>query len=104
MKESATRKPNAAPLSGHFTITPNPVVKGHPAIFHITVFTAPESVVLKVVWDFGDGTTSTSLIGIHTYQKAGTYEATLRVTDNNGNTSATKRKVRVIKRNKQTTP
>lgn len=104
IKEFATRKPEATPPSGHFTVTPNPVVEGQPAIFHVTAFTAPESVVLEVIWDFGDGATSTSLIGVHTYQKAGTYEATLRVTDSNGNSSTTKRKVRVIKKNRQATP
>jgi len=100
IKEFVTRKPGAAPPSGHFTVTPNPVPEGCPAIFHITVFTAPESVVLEVEWDFGDGATSTSLIGVHAYQKPGTYRATLKVTDSNGNTVTAKRTVRVTRKNR----
>ncbi|MEM3466164.1 MAG: PKD domain-containing protein [Candidatus Jordarchaeales archaeon] len=100
IKEFITRRPDAAPPSGDFTVTPNPVVEGCPAVFHVTVFTAPESVVLEVCWDFGDGSTSASLIGVHVYQKAGTYKATLKVVDSNGNTATTKRNVRVIKKSR----
>jgi PKD repeat protein len=38
-------------------------------------------------WDFGDGNSSTSANPSHTYASAGTYVATLLVTDNDGGTS-----------------
>jgi len=97
IKEFIVKRPTATPPSVHFTVTPNPVQEWCPAIFHVTVLTAPESVVLEVEWDFGDGTTSTSLIGIHAYEKPGTYQATLKVTDSNGNVATAKRIVRVTK-------
>ena len=40
--------------------------------------------VAAVLWDFGDGATSTATNPSHNYASAGTYGVTLRVTDNNG--------------------
>jgi len=36
-------------------------------------------------WDFGDGSTSTEPAPAHTYQKAGTFTVTVKVTDDKGN-------------------
>lgn len=41
----------------------------------------------KVVWDFGDGTTSTDLTGSHYYKYPGTYPVTLTVFNSSGYTS-----------------
>src|SRR5215470_1246052 len=38
-------------------------------------------------WSFGDGQTSTSALPVHVYQNAGTYTATLSVTDSAGGKS-----------------
>ncbi len=38
----------------------------------------------SVYWDFGDGTTSTSLNPTHTYNQSGAYSVSLTVTDNSG--------------------
>lgn len=38
----------------------------------------------SVVWTFGDGATATSLVAQHTYVAAGSYHATLSVTDSSG--------------------
>ncbi|MFC1902404.1 DUF4349 domain-containing protein, partial [Chloroflexota bacterium] len=37
-------------------------------------------------WDFGDGNTSTEVAPAHAYQSEGSYNVTLRVTDDRGNT------------------
>jgi hypothetical protein len=37
-------------------------------------------------WDFGDGGTSTEAVPMHTYDKAGTYPVTVKITDDKGNT------------------
>lgn len=39
---------------------------------------------LSVLWDFGDGTTSTEPVVTHTYEKAGDYMVLLTVKDNSG--------------------
>ena len=44
----------------------------------------PDGVIASYVWNFGDGTSSTLSNVSHTYSTAGTYNASLTVTDNSG--------------------
>jgi len=44
----------------------------------------PDGVIASYLWNFGDGTTSTLSNVSHTYSSAGTYNASLTVTDNSG--------------------
>jgi PKD repeat protein len=44
----------------------------------------PDGVIASYVWNFGDGTSSTLSDVSHTYSAAGTYNASLTVTDNSG--------------------
>lgn len=44
----------------------------------------PDGVIASYLWNFGDGTTSTLSNVSHTYSAAGTYNASLTVTDNSG--------------------
>jgi PKD repeat protein len=44
----------------------------------------PDGVIASYLWNFGDGTTSTLSNVSHTYSVAGTYNASLTVTDNSG--------------------
>jgi ABC-type branched-subunit amino acid transport system substrate-binding protein/PKD repeat protein len=44
----------------------------------------PDGNIVEYRWDFGDDQTSTSPNPSHTYEEAGTYTVTLRVTDNQG--------------------
>jgi len=43
-----------------------------------------DGTITKYIWNFGDGTTSSSKNPIHAYKNNGTYIVTLEVTDNNG--------------------
>jgi len=47
----------------------------------------PDGNIVEYRWDFGDEQTSTSANPSHTYEGAGTYTVTLRVTDNQGDTN-----------------
>jgi PKD repeat protein len=44
----------------------------------------PDGNIRSAAWDFGDGSTGTSLIAEHTYAAPGLYRATLTVTDSDG--------------------
>lgn len=44
----------------------------------------PDGAIASYVWNFGDGTSSTLSNVTHTYSTAGTYNASLTVTDNSG--------------------
>lgn len=51
--------------------------------------TDPDGTIVAYDWNFGDFTTGTGAVISHSYTSAGTYPATLTVTDNRGDTSAT---------------
>jgi PKD repeat protein len=48
----------------------------------------PDGTIASVSWTFGDGASASGATASHTYAVAGTYTATLQVTDNDGLTSA----------------
>lgn len=51
--------------------------------------TDPDGSVVAYDWNFGDFTTGSGAVISHTFTSAGTYPATLTVTDNRGDTSST---------------
>lgn len=55
----------------------------------------PDGVIVSYLWDFGDGTTSTSQNPVHTYTVPGDYVATLTVTDDQGVSSVNSARVGV---------
>lgn len=59
------------------------------ATFTDTSTDAPPGNVVSWLWRFGDGTTSGSQSPVHDYAAGGTYDVSLTVTDDLGNTSAT---------------
>lgn len=84
-------------------VKPAPVVAKAPVSNKCNTFTFDardsfddDNQKLEYLWDFGDGTTSTTALTTHTYEKAGDYNVTLKVTDNSGlvcNTAVTSDKV-----------
>ncbi len=55
----------------------------------------PDGQIVSYVWDFGDGDNSTEPNPIHTYNDAGTYTATLTVTDIDDATDSTTTQIQV---------
>lgn len=92
------KKDGATPPHGSFAIIPQVATEGFPALFYPTILIAPESIVMKLEWDFGDGEKSNLMLTRHAYEKAGTYEVTLKAIDNYENLSTTRRLIRVIEK------
>lgn len=98
MKSYITKKQGIPIPHGSFSILPHPIPEGFSAIFYPTVMTAPQSIILQLEWDFGDGEKSPRILTRHAYGKAGTYEVSLKAIDNYGNESFSKQLIRVIKK------
>ncbi|WP_219093950.1 PKD domain-containing protein [Streptomyces sp. JJ38] len=54
----------------------------------------PDGRIVSYAWDFGDGESGSGVSPSHTYAAAGSYEVTLTVTDDAGNTDSVTRSVR----------
>src|SRR5581483_5524242 len=78
---------NKAPIA---KITAGPVSGSAPLKVHFDGSTSsdPDGSLTGYSWSFGDGTSGSGSIVDHTYNQAGTYTATLTVTDNNGATGS----------------
>jgi YVTN family beta-propeller protein len=55
-----------------------------PAIFDGSASTDPDGTIVSYDWTFGDGTAASGAAVTHTYTKTGSYEAQLKVLDNEG--------------------
>ncbi len=75
--------PNQGPTAA-FTVAG--VTAGQPQAFDASASSDSDGTILSYAWDFGDGATETTTTptASHTYAAAGTYGATLTVTDNEG--------------------
>ena len=58
-----------------------------PAPLSVTFTDASPGQIISRVWDFGDGTTSTDPVSLHTYANAGKYQVRLTVTGQSGDSS-----------------
>jgi hypothetical protein len=69
-----------------FTFTPASPVHGSPVTFNGAGSSDPDGTIKSYRWTFGDGTTAitTTASTSHTYAAAGTFKATLKVTDSLG--------------------
>jgi len=67
-------------------ISTNQALVGQSITFDASGSSDPDGQITQYLWNFGDGTTSTQKIVTKAYSRAGTYTATLTVTDNQGAT------------------
>ena len=74
---------NQAPVAAFSSTTINLV-----ASFTGGASADPDGTIAGYAWNYGDGTTGTGVTSSHTYAAAGTFTATLTVTDNQGATNA----------------
>ncbi|MFM7069525.1 MAG: PKD domain-containing protein [Actinomycetes bacterium] len=76
--QAPTAKASGTPTSGKEPLTVS---------FASTGSTDPDGTIVSRQWDFGDGGTSSAASPSHVYASAGSYTATLTVTDDNGATA-----------------
>ena len=56
----------------------------------------PDGTILYYNWSWGDGNTSTGVLSVHSYERAGTYTIELNVTDDSGLSAVVTKTVTVI--------
>ncbi len=84
-----TGKTNAAPSIGSVTVDPPSGLQGATDIsFSATGVSDPDRDTLTYNWEFGDGATATGVTATHKYATAGTFSATLNVSDGKHTVSA----------------
>jgi PKD domain len=78
-----------------FVVAPSPATAGQPVGFSPLGSFDPDGSLGSFNWDFGDGTSSSSVFPVHVFAAAGTYSVTLTVTDADGATARTTQALQV---------
>jgi PKD repeat protein len=86
------------PLVANFTYSPNDPNTGDIVTFDGSGSDSSDTNITSYAWIFGDNTTATGETVDHNYTDDGTYNVTLTVTDDEGNTNATSRTISVQNR------
>lgn len=91
----------ARPPEASFTFIPHIEDRGslvvqREATFDASQSTSPDSVILKYLWDFGDGTEALGKVVTHTYKEPGSYTVELLVIDDAGVTDTVVQAVEVV--------
>jgi len=82
--------------SASFTASPNPTTPGSSVSFDASGSSDPDGTIASYSWDFGDGSAAGSGVApSHAYAAAGSYQVTLTVTDNGGETGSVSHTVKV---------
>ncbi|MGV8858333.1 PKD domain-containing protein [Rhodoglobus sp.] len=81
---TVTTNPANQPPVAAFTLD----LAGLAASFNASGSSDPDGTIASYAWNFGDGQTGTGATASHSYATAGSYTATLTVTDNQGATTA----------------
>jgi hypothetical protein len=76
-------EPQGYPPVGSFNL-PEDATVNHTMVFDASSSYDPDGMIQSYIWDFGDGTTESGAIVVHTYNIAGNYTVTLTVLDNAG--------------------
>ncbi|MEL7449999.1 MAG: PKD domain-containing protein, partial [Pseudomonadota bacterium] len=79
-------EPPGAPLADS-SVEHVAVNRGEAVSLDGSVSADPNGAIVDYFWTFGDGSTASGAVVSHRYMNAGTYQATLTVTDADGNTS-----------------
>lgn len=85
----------AAPPVASFTATPTSGTAPVLASFDASLSTDSDGSIVSYAWNFGDGSTASSVTASHSYGSAGTFIATLTVTDDQGLTGTASTSVTV---------
>jgi hypothetical protein len=82
---SSTTLTIGGPVSS-FAVTPNPGVCGQVYMFDgsASTSTRPDRSIVSYTWNFGDGATASGVTASHAYTAFGSFNVTLTVTDNSG--------------------
>jgi PKD repeat protein len=69
--------------AANFVFSPIDPKAGEPVYFNASSSYDSDGNIVSYDWDFGDGATGSGVLISHTYDRAGTFQVTLVVTDNN---------------------
>jgi hypothetical protein len=78
-----------------FTYSPENPIANQTIIFDASNSTDPDGTITNYEWNFGDATTGFGKLTTHSYAENETYSINLIVTDNNGATSTTLKKIAI---------
>lgn len=84
-----------AAMSSAPSATPNPALQGQ-TVSLVAAAGGDDGAVLTYAWDFGDGTSGVGASVTHVYSSAGSFTATLTVTDELGRTIVSSTQVEVV--------
>jgi PKD repeat protein len=86
--------PSSTPVAS-FTFAPGTPAANAPVVFDGSGSTIAQGVIASYSWNFGDGSTGSGKTATHTYRTAGTYNATLTVTNDKGTAASTTKAISV---------
>jgi PKD repeat protein len=86
--------PNGTPTA-KFTFSPSAPVTKADVTFDASLSTDSDGTIASYAWNFGDGSQGSGVLVQHAYSSAGTYTATLTVTDDRGLTASNSQTVTV---------
>jgi PKD repeat protein len=69
------------PPTASFTAGPNPALRGQAINFDGSASVSPGGAIVNYSWDFGDGSGASGPTASHAFSRAGTFNVTLSVTD-----------------------
>lgn len=81
---------NTQPLqnpTAAFTFSPSSGTVPLSVLFDASISSSPNGSIVSYNWDFGDGSSDTTMNPFHTYYSTGTFAVTLTVTDSAGKTA-----------------